>query len=69
MVLSESSDGRIVPEAQRKLGDREIGGVDETGEVGRQRRLGEKEGEKSKDQEVDQFHERNTRTSWTEETC
>jgi hypothetical protein len=43
--------------------------VDETGEVGRQRRLGEKEGEKSKDQEVDQFHERNTRTSWTEETC
>ena len=56
-MLSESSDGRIVPEAQRKLGDREIGGRDETGEGGRQRRLGEKEGEMSKGQEVDQFHE------------
>lgn len=57
MVLSESSDGRIVPEAQRKLSDRGIGGRNETGEGGRQRRLGEKESEMSKGQEVDQFHE------------
>jgi hypothetical protein len=34
-----------------------IGGQRETGEGGRQRRSGEKEGEKSKDREEEQFHE------------